>query len=1226
MHSSHTKAQRTARRALLAALLSLLVPLLGQADPAVDWRMDLHDPQRSNFSPGTAHLAAPAVRWRLSMEAGATQVTLVDVDLDGKDDVVIVSGGRLTARSLAGTVLWKTAVLGATGAVRTPDLDGDGLAEVLAYGARALQVIGTSDGQVRWQSPAGLFKSLAGIWFADFDGDGVADLSAADAGSPFGTSAPTAFVWSFASGTGKQIAQTAVPMADGKFANGSGQHALDIDGDDLADMLILETGTLGAFSGKTGKLIATSPDFKQISPLPSAVARVVDPSGGPPLLVWAGDTGNLSAVQQQVGFHVLKREAAALVPVWTMQAATPTEESVRVVAGGIGDLDGDGALEIVDSHYANGAWRLEAWDLKTAQSLSVGQAPGVAPQPGNAGLVLRGAFRLGALTVFVCVEQLDRLDMATAGLRLLTWTRKAGFAQVADLSTGAWWPVNLAAYQKPDDAWKEPVRPLRSLGNGQVTPGLGELLVQRDTNGDQRLDALDRLGLSVGASGQLTVTSLGQYAWQPGTRLLALASAGELQVLTVGDDGRVAAWNTAHKVVNDGDGDGQPDLLQRVGGSARLTVGRRTAQGAPVVVATLGNRVAVLDPAGAGPAKPPKLLWNWSPSDQGALAALADTDGDGNTEVALRYRPGKGNAMVEGRDVLGQPLWAWQWSGPPLAWAWSVADPWWAADLDGDGAEEVFLGARQLVPSAKPTQLATVLLGKTHTSMWSELTACSQWGEEPMGLDLSVTPPRVLRTGYHDRYVCTAGDGKEVLSVKANPATYGVPMMVDLDGQPPLDVVFGGPAVELEADSGATLAPLWHEALAHPPGGPAALAMVAGKPVHVQMVPANAELRARDAKSGALLWSRVYVDGKAHAPDNAPKNSVSISGLATVADLTGKQQPAAIFTCQDGRLYAVSLLDGAVLWTWDFGGVPSRPIPADVDGDGILEIVISTPDGDLAVLDSNVATPPDWVREHGLDGPALSDAADLDTQEETDWIRANWSAVPGATGYAVRLLDDSGGELTIAKDLQGVDATLDGLYLQPGQTYFTAVTSQVSSGADASYSLEAKSDGIQIVDKSPPWFEDLGCAPACAVPAGAAVSLTGYAKDRTRLSAVNLSIDAGSGGKTSHSWRVLTKSQDLTLGLPELALGEHDLSLQAVDLAGHVSTAVVHITICAGTGQPGSTACNQPRRAGTANNDVYGTKAEGCSAPRGPDSGALLGWLLGLAGLVAGVARRRLGE
>jgi hypothetical protein len=93
----------------------------------------------------------------------------------------------------------------------------------------------------------------------------------------------------------------------------------------------------------------------------------------------------------------------------------------------------------------------------------------------------------------------------------------------------------------------------------------------------------------------------------------------------------------------------------------------------------------------------------------------------------------------------------------------------------------------------------------------------------------------------------------------------------------------------------------------------------------------NGTLLCLDAAKGAHLWT----------------NHLSVSVDVIAADVNGDGIKELVFAAGDGKLHAVSAKDGAEVWSIP---CPGQPIAADVDGDGSLEILAVGGDGILRVV------------------------------------------------------------------------------------------------------------------------------------------------------------------------------------------------------------------------------------------------------------------------------------
>ena len=94
-----------------------------------------------------------------------------------------------------------------------------------------------------------------------------------------------------------------------------------------------------------------------------------------------------------------------------------------------------------------------------------------------------------------------------------------------------------------------------------------------------------------------------------------------------------------------------------------------------------------------------------------------------------------------------------------------------------------------------------------------------------------------------------------------------------------------------------------------------------------------------DTAAGALRWS---LDLSA-TPD----------GTSVVAgDVDGNGQEAFLVGLSDGRLVCIAEegTEGSTLWQLQFAAAVANPVIADVDGDDVAQIVISTADGYVRIL------------------------------------------------------------------------------------------------------------------------------------------------------------------------------------------------------------------------------------------------------------------------------------
>jgi hypothetical protein len=289
---------------------------------------------------------------------------------------------------------------------------------------------------------------------------------------------------------------------------------------------------------------------------------------------------------------------------------------------------------------------------------------------------------------------------------------------------------------------------------------------------------------------------------------------------------------------------------------------------------------------------------------------------------------------------------------PQGPWAWSTQDrdAFAVADVDGDGGDDAVAMFDPIGPLLAGKPYTTVISGKTGKPLWVLDAECAGIQGASFAVDSSVTPARLDWSAWTFRFLCDGATGKMLHKAEGKFVTYGVPMIRDLDGDGLPDHVLGGAGNGMAAESVATAEPLWlqadpdvyHAAAVLLPAGTGAIAASCSNVAPI--------VTARDAVTGELTWQRAYVAGQAWPPAHAPKSAAASMGLVAVADLTGLGHPSLLFRTGEGMLYLVNALDGSVDWALDWGGAFGDPVPADVDGDGLVEVLVPFSDGYLYAL------------------------------------------------------------------------------------------------------------------------------------------------------------------------------------------------------------------------------------------------------------------------------------
>ena len=1214
---------------------SLVTPLLA-ATPHAEWRTLRHDDRNSRTSPGVGNLSQPVTRWRVRIGGRVQQLLAADATLNDRDDLIALVAGAVSARRWDGAVLWKTAAMGAVAIMAIDDLDGDGIAEVIVRAAREVRVLSLLSGAEIWRSDAGAFDRLTFVAVEDFDGDGVADLALAnDGGFNEGVYGDT-HVFGFVGGVKERFA-TAKQGPYGAPVHAGSQAALDIDGDGLPDLLNAASDASGkgwiyALSGKTGALLAQSTQIQGLR----CVGRY-QLAGGAVLCV--------SPAKSEFGVPgvaAFKREGKALVQTWSWAHPDPVDGSVTWI--GSHDLDQDNKLETV--LFGRGVG-LVVLDTQTGAPLG---SPFWLAKLGDVGAGVVALVRgVGAPTL---IARGITSDPAAPGpTELLTWSRVGGFQHAGSLGVGV-----LATPRLTTGAGFAPPT-ATSLGGGANVAWLV------DTDQDGLVDTVATKTLTVVASktpaqpGTHTFASVGTMPFQAlGGGLLWLRNGGSGALALRTWDDAVQVRDESGLLLNDGDSDGRADLAYGGNLLPEVRVGWLNATDvAPRILVGLPGRLLALDPTNAGPAHPPSVTEVLRSGADPMVGVPLDGDGDGSREVVVQYRPVGQGVRVQSLSLGGTPgKPAWQ-----SKWTWAAADAGLRAgrrdgpiltivDADGDGAEDLLMGMRRADNGAKGG--LRLISGKTGKLAWkADAAAIAEDGYAwPPVILPSKDGPVILQSLYSFRFRYSLADGAKVGSYTEKQPRYGIPKVVDVNDDGVPEVLITGGAHGIGLEDGGDHASLWLESGVAWQSQASAVFRLNNEAVFATLLKSSTRVEVRKAKTGTLLWSLVYSDGKA---SQTGTGATTLANLVAVQDLAGDGKPALLFASATGLLYAVDAATGAVLWVRNYRGTIGAPVVADVDGDGAVEIVVPMPDGFIEVLDTNQLGTIAWVRDNDGTGPALSDAADIDAQDASDVLHANWAALAGAQGYAVRVLSQDGAEVVPWADVGLVTATsVSKLSLQVGLTYVVEVRAYGGASGKTSFSAPTSTDGVKIVDTEAPTISRLLAVPAVIPSDHAGTTLEIDAQDATRLSLVACAIHVDTGLSApgmlegSVQRKVAEKSVTLQLGWDGRAAnggalagpGKKVVICTVTDVAGHTAVAETTLLICEDGFTAAAGACVSVLR-GDADAGASGTSTRlngeevdgcGCAVQGGRDrlpSPGSVGLLLLCLGLVLRVrsARRR---
>ena len=914
-------------------LLSLLtVAPLARAESVAgakgDWPLWRGTPQHTGYQSLPGNITSPAVAWRQYIGGRVSNGGLFFSREAAGDILYAAPSGGLNSFYADGRTRWTRRYVQSSTILGVFDLEGDGRLSLIVaqtpFSRSSIDVFDAATGELIWSSPMH-DGSIGSIKVADIDGDHVQEIVWAPANATFISAyrvrrfGPKGLVWS------TTIADyISDPYTPSSLAIG------DVTGDGLPDVvtaggrgrisLMVFDGRGGALQGRTDATLPTGRTPESGGFHQQLALADIDGDGVRDLVMIGAWPQNSSFMFQGV--------ITATWAKWnTPRVVDSYPYGMTFVDGSVGDFDHDGRADIVVSHFDEGrhSHTLMMLDARTLNVkaeidgyLLAAIADADTPTPTFLGFtnatveVPSGARDLGAV----------RFDRGV--FQPLAWTRP----HVTLPRSG-----NLLDPRPDVDNPGD--RPVSVDVNGDGVRELvleNLLLVGEEPNqtGERTMQAVE---LSTGnvlrsfpAPFIASTTGVAQVGSGADTRFADAFNTGD--VLIAG-----AAFEAAHvlvggyfsaatsdghatelPVVADLDGDGVNEIYVPKSNAelARIDV-RDGATTSTVIMRTNGV---------------PRLLA--IPSDHSlvvggtnALYQLRKVDSNG-TRIWTVPRPPEVSAQVDlnighfgpsgalglvtggGGSTYPMPVYAFDLASRTRLWRQNEGTYWdgtfAVADFDGDGIDDIV--------ETNNVAKGRILSGLDGGSI-----------VEPSGIPLF---HNLNRVDYN-----------------------GAPIVFDANGD-------GLPEVLIAEDNAHMLmlrvsvarrqsSILWSREQAVLDDERWSMAAVAPMPNSAPMIGVGTlrgVLVGVDASGGGVRWETALTDPDWHFGTNAVSSVVA-------ADIDGVNGLEFLAGTESGRLFAVQASTGAILWSLDLGEAIGDPIVADVDGDGISDILVPCADGYL---------------------------------------------------------------------------------------------------------------------------------------------------------------------------------------------------------------------------------------------------------------------------------------
>lgn len=1035
-------------RTLLPFTLILL--LSAQAWGQGAWPTTHADASRTGRADLAGEIVDPAVVWQQNTGGRVRDeaVLIADVNGDARPEYLVIVGGAVVTRRLDGTLLWDTPALGLTHIEGLADLNGDGRAEVLARGA-IFAIFDGASGRELWrvegEDGLPLVNSKAYLVAADDDPEIEVLLAI---GRPVSMA-----LYDFGAGWDDDDARKwtnedpALPTAVyrpviGNFdgSENANRNPDNVDGFEVAllnqdncRLLFIDLG-----SGETRRITPQLTEGRFCYGLIQAAD--VDADGADDVL-FTGAAGNGGG---SVGatMYSYAREAT----LWQYEYATGTAEtSTLTPAGALGDLDGDGKLEVALAVFNNteelgaqdgidepGRWVVAIYDAGTG--------------------ALRAALPNRVSVGFADVDDDDASELITRSsvvdsVRIPARGEVSVLGLVPGGGVGDETSVRQAqvVVHTPRDfrvnSRESGVAPAVFHGGSD---GRGALLVTQFTQ--------DRRNLMLFRGGRVAAST----PIEDGVALTFLrgiqVGGDEPLAMIKTDIGRLRAYNPGLELVDE----------------ARYTGHLTSALAGPGQVLFRDSGLNLVSIDGAAGQLGESAPENWRRPVASGASEFLTFDLDGSWVTAQAGVDTQGVPFLEVVGVSGGAIWRREFPEaltPPSS-----------------------LLAGQFGGSPN-TDLAGILRGLDGTRR--VVTIDGDSGETIQEYASAQTPPLFELLRLDDE----TGDGLNELllmhlvsvervdgaTLETIPPVLGFPQG---DSRPVNNTVYAGP------DGPAVFANLFRqEKLALRLDEVGTIWQAASEPSHNQV---EGKFAGFADANGDGLWDiampgvhgdivvfngltgevvrRLCLRGgsvEALAQPATPDNCVATSRVSAVAvgDVDGDGDDDYVVGTPEGWLHAIDTLTGASTWNVFLLRQVGDPILADFDEDGLVEVVAPTANSRLVGIDQAAVPAVDEVREVVVSqsNEVVEADIDIDVSARTDALGIAWDPSEGAEQYTVTLLTENLNQVVEPVVVQDTQHVFTALSLVPGARYFARVTALGPDGA----ARPTPSDGVLVVSAGP---------------------------------------------------------------------------------------------------------------------------------------------------------------
>ncbi|HOW51070.1 MAG TPA: VCBS repeat-containing protein [bacterium] len=1034
----------------LIVMLSVLFGLtaLYAVDDSNIWPQRNFDSARTGRTPGIGDIVTPELKWSYFTGGSSSDLTL-RFDENSLQPFVFTMGGHAVRKGANDKAVWDTGTVGLQNVLGMLDVNGDGSREIFTYGTDTLRILDAATGDELFshylQNPA--------VWaLADVDNDGDVELLLRPERAVSALKM-LEIADDITNPTVKWEVTTGLPKWATRPVFG------DLDGNSTTKEMIFDSamnyGRLWIMNATTGQLLRYRNVQVTVGKFSDGIRMLANLDDDPQNeFVF---TGNAALYTNTGSIHISIYDYLNDAIQWHYEYGMGTSDvKLDIVPESVADLDGDGAKEVVISVYN------DTLELVLVNGVRVDRDEDGINLPNRwVTIVLDAA--TGAVKGYLPDQHLEgvadlngdgRPEIVLKNASALT-VPTYGSVTAYNFSGGAFitrWNgsnLNLLSCARPmrEDMDDTNVRRSACIKDFDGD-GANELIAMHDSDGDGLANSVSIVQNGGSLTHQIPL-ALGEemaFIYGNGTDLVLSRNTGHVFWYKVGPGSL-----TSHATIRAG-GFSTDSVLFAEKGNPRLVSREST------------KKMFLLDTLTGSPNAAPKSVWNMF-SAEAVEPFSFDRDGTGNYGFLRRIRNAAGDMGLELRTGTGALLWTNWYAGIKTGPAYFVS-----GDFNGDGMADI----AYFVEYPDNATGIEAVNGRTGALLYSHSTI-------DMNSYRKATPmviPDMTGDGISDLFVIhnvrsellDGATGVRIGTVETGAnSQYG--FAADTDGDGAVELFGNAMALKrmMELDNTnnweikyTSTSSYYNVVLNH-----AGLADIDTNPgLDVALGGQYGDLSAYSGLDGSVLWKQcLYLGMSIELPDASYLTRTDCPGakLSNIAsgDIDGDGLEEFVVGSPDGYLYVVNTEDGSLAWSWLFDYAVGNPILADIDDDGLIEIVVGVADGYLYAIDQKRYTETFPTREVVIkNGKIQNVGTDIDSQAYAGYIGVAWSPVFKAKGYDVRIVNASGAVITdVVTVTNGFQAIITDADIVSGQTYYAEVRGYDAKGY---YSDWNRGDGAAV--------------------------------------------------------------------------------------------------------------------------------------------------------------------